>query len=194
MKRFRTPKGAFFLFLAAACVFLAYYLINLRIEKSKPEDYVTLTPVQEVLSRDLQRNYPQTPKEVLKYYSEITRCFYNEEYTEEELEALAMKAVEMYDSELAANKDKETYLQDLKKEILLFKEKDWHISSYATSASTDVFYFTEDGYEFARLYCTYNIRNGTVMQMLEERFLLRMDKQGHWKIYGWEAVENNEQK
>lgn len=194
MKRFRTPKGAFFLFLAAACVFLAYYLINLRIEKSKPEDYVTLTPVQEVLSRDLQRNYPQTPKEVLKYYSEITRCFYNEEYTEEELEALAMKAVEMYDSELAANKDKETYLQDLKNEILLFKEKDWHISSYATSASTDVFYFTEDGYDFARLYCTYNIRNGTVMQMLEERFLLRMDEQGHWKIYGWEAVENNEQK
>lgn len=194
MKRFRTPKGAFFLFLAAACVFLAYYLINLKIEKSKPEDYVTLTPVQEVLSRDLQRNYPQTPKEVLKYYSEITQCFYNEEYTEEELEALAMKAVEMYDSELAANKDKETYLQDLKNEILLFKEKDWHISSYATSASTDVFYFTEDGYDFARLYCTYNIRNGTVMQMLEERFLLRMDEQGHWKIYGWEAVENNEQK
>jgi len=194
MKRFRTPKGAFFLFLAAACVFLAYYLVNLKIEKSKPEDYVTLTPVQEVLSRDLQRNYPQTPKEVLKYYSEITQCFYNEEYTEEELEALAMKAVEMYDSELAANKDKETYLQDLKNEILLFKEKDWHISSYATSASTDVFYFTEDGYDFARLYCTYNIRNGTVMQMLEERFLLRMDEQGHWKIYGWEAVENNEQK
>ena len=194
MKRFRTPKGAFFLFLAAACVFLAYYLINLKIEKSKPEDYVTLTPVQEVLSRDLQRNYPQTPKEVLKYYSEITQCFYNEEYTEEELEALAMKAVEMYDSELAANKDKETYLQDLKNEILLFKEKDWHISSYATSASTDVFYFTEDGYDFARLYCTYNIRNGTVMQVLEERFLLRMDEQGHWKIYGWEAVENNEQK
>jgi len=194
MKRFRTPKGAFFLFLAAACVFLAYYLINLKIEKSKPEDYVTLTPVQEVLSRDLQRNYPQTPKEVLKYYSEITQCFYNEEYTEEELEALAMKAVEMYDSELAANKDKETYLQDLKNEIRLFKEKDWHISSYATSASTDVFYFTEDGYDFARLYCTYNIRNGTVMQVLEERFLLRMDEQGHWKIYGWEAVENNEQK
>jgi len=194
MKRFRTPKGAFFLFLAAACVFLAYYLVNLKIEKSKPEDYVTLTPVQEVLSRDLQRNYPQTPKEVLKYYSEITQCFYNEEYTEEELEALAMKAVEMYDSELAANKDKETYLQDLKNEIRLFKEKDWHISSYATSASTDVFYFTEDGYDFARLYCTYNIRNGTVMQVLEERFLLRMDEQGHWKIYGWEAVENNEQK
>ena len=84
MKRFKTPRGAFFLFLAMCCVFLAYYLVNLKIEKSKPQGYVTLTAVQEVLSRNLETNYPQTPKEVIKYYSEITQCFYNEEYTEEE--------------------------------------------------------------------------------------------------------------
>ena len=168
-------------------------MINLKIEKNKPEGYEPLTAVQEVLTRDLQKNYPQTPKEVIKYYSEITKCFYNEEHTEEELEALAMKAVEMYDSELAANKEKEIYLQDLKNEILAFKEKDWYISSYATSSSTDVFYFKEDGYDFARLYCTYNIRNGTVMQVLEEQFLLRLDEKGHWKTYGWDAVEHKEQ-
>lgn len=189
MKRFRTPRGAFFLFLAIGCVFLAYYLINLKIEKSRPEDYVQLTRVQEVLSRDLERNYPQTPKEVVKYYSEITQCFYNEEYTEEELEALAMKAMELYDKELALNQDEETYLQKLKEEIQEFKSKDWYISSYATSSSTDVYDFSEDGYDFARLYCTYNIRNGTVMQVLEERFLLRLDEEGHWKIYGWDGVE-----
>ena len=189
MKRFRTPRGAFFLMLAAVCVLLAYYLINLKIEKSKPEGYEPLTKVQEVLSRDLSRNYPQTPKEVLRYYSEITQCFYNEDYTEEELEALAMKAVELYDKDLAANKDKETYLLDLNKDIQDLKAKNWYISSYVTSASTDVDYFSEDGYEFARLYCTYNIRNGTVMQMLEEKFLLRLDENGHWKIYGWDSVE-----
>ena len=189
MKKFRTPKGAFFLLLAAGCVFLAYYLVNLKIEKSRPENYKQLTKVEEVLARDLERNYPQTPKEVVKYYSDITQCFYNEEYTEEELEALAMKAVEMYDAQLAAEKDKETYLQDLKKDIAELKDKDWYISSYGTSSSTDVYYFSEDGFDFARLYCTYNIRNGTVMQILEEKFLLRMDENGHWKIFGWDSVE-----
>ena len=104
MKRFKTPRGAFFLFLAIGCVLLAYYMINLRIEKSKPEDYVQLTKVQEVLSRNLQTNYPQTPKEVIKYYSEITTCFYNEEHTEEELLALADKASELYDYDLVNNK------------------------------------------------------------------------------------------
>ena len=193
MKRFKTPRGAFFLLLAMGCVLLAYYLINLRIEKSKPEDYVQLTAVQEVLSRNLTTNYPQTPKEVIKYYSEITKCFYNEKWTEEELYALAMKAQELYDHDLVANKTEEQYLSDLKSETQSFKEKEYHISSYGTSSSTDVYDFTEDGYKFARLYCTYNIRVGTVMQPIEEIFLLRMDSEGHWKIYGWDLAENHKQ-
>lgn len=191
MKRFRTPRGAFFLFLAVCCVLLAYYLMNLKAQQSKPEDYVQLTKVQEVLSRNLATNYPQTPKEVIKYYSEITKCFYNEEYTEEELYDLAMKAMELYDHDLAANKTEEEYLIDLKSEIQAFKKNGYSISSYSTSSSTDVYDFTEDGFHFARLYCTYNIRMGTVVRPIEEIFLLRMDLEGHWKIYGWDAAENH---
>ena len=191
MKRFKTPRGVFFLFLAICIVFFAYYLITLKVEKNKPEDYVKLTMVQEVLSRDLQTNYPQTPKEVLKYYSEITKCFYNEEYSEEELHALAMKAMELYDHDLASNQTEEEYLADLKSEIQSFKSNGYSVSSYSTSSSTDVFYFEEDGFQFARLYCTYNMRMGTVIQPIEEIFLLRMDLQGHWKIYGWDESEHH---
>ena len=190
MKRFKTPRGAFFLLLAVCCVLLAYYLMNLKAEKSKPEDYVQMTKVQEVLSRDLKTNYPQTPKEVIKYYSELTRCFYNENYTDEEFEALAMKALELYDYELAGNKTEEQYLADLKSEIRIFKEKNYAISSYSTSSSTDVYDFEEDGYQFSRLYCTYNVRMGTAIQPIEEIFLLRMDLEGHWKIYGWDLAKN----
>lgn len=193
MKRFRTPRGTFFLILAIGCVLLAYYLLNLKVEKSKPEDYVKLTEVQEVLARNLETNYPQTPKEVIKYYSEITKCFYNEEYTEEELYDLAMKAMGLYDHDLAANKTEEEYLVDLKSEIQAFKNNGYSVSSYSTSSSTDVYYFEEDGYQFARLYCTYNVRMGTVTQPIEEIFLLRMDLEGHWKIYGWDAASNYEQ-
>ncbi len=171
---------------------LAYYMINVKIEKSKPEDYVQMTKVQEVLSRNLESNYPQTPKEVMKYYSELTKCFYDETYTDEEFQALAMKAMEMYDYELAGNKTEEQYLTDLKSEIRIFKEKNYAISSYSTSSSTDVYYFEEDGYQFARLYCTYNVRMGTVIQPVEEIFLLRMDLEGHWKIYGWDLAKNYE--
>ena len=193
MKRFRTPRGVFFLLLAVCCVLLAYYLMNVKAEKSKPEDYVKLTKVQEVLGRDLNTNYPQTPKEVLKYYSEITKCFYNETYSDDELYELAMKAVELYDHDLAANKTEEEYLRDLKEEIRFFKDNGYSISTYNTSSSTDVYYFEDDGFEFARLYCTYNIRMGTVVQPIEEVFLLRMNLEGHWKIYGWDEAKEHRQ-
>lgn len=193
MKRFKTPRGVFFLCLAVCCVLLAYYLMTLRVEKSKPEDYVPLTKVQEVLSRNLATNYPQTPKEVIKYYSEITKCFYNEEYTEEELYELAMKAMELYDHDLAANNTEEEYLMNLKSEIQAFKSKGYAISSYSTSSSTDVYEFMDDGFQFARLYCTYSVRMGTVIQPVEEIFLLRMDLDGHWKIYGWDEAKNHKQ-
>ncbi|MBR5317460.1 MAG: hypothetical protein IKU39_06170 [Lachnospiraceae bacterium] len=191
MKRFGTPRGVFFTLLAVCCVLLAYYLMNVKAEKSKPEEYVKLTKVQEVLARDLKTNYPQTPKEVLKYYSELTKCFYNETYSEEEFYELAMKAVELYDHDLAANKTEEDYIKDLKSEIQLFKESEYSISTYSTSSSTDVYYFQEDGFEFARLYCTYNVRMGTVIQPIEEIFLLRMNLEGHWKIYGWDDAKNH---
>lgn len=193
MKRFKTPRGVFFLCLAVCCVLLAYYLMTLRVEKNKPEDYVPLTKVQEVLSRNLATNYPQTPKEVIKYYSEITKCFYNEEYTEEELYELAMKAMELYDHDLAANNREEEYLMNLKSEIQAFKSKGYAISSYSTSSSTDVYEFMDDGFQFARLYCTYSVRMGTVIQPVEEIFLLRMDLDGHWKIYGWDEAKNHKQ-
>lgn len=191
MKRYKTPRGMFFLFLSICCVLLAYYLMNVKAEKSKPEDYVQLTKVQEVLSRNLETNYPQTPKEVIKYYSEITKCFYDEKYTDDELYDLAMKAMDLYDHDLAANKTEEEYLRDLKSEIQSFKNNKYSISSYNTSSSTDVYYFTDDGFDFARLYCTYNVRMGTVIQPIEEIFLLRKNLEGHWKIYGWDAASNH---
>ena len=64
------------------------------------------------------------------------------------------------------------------------------ISSYTTSSSTDVETFTKDNYEWARLYCMFNIRKGTDMLATTERFLMRKDEAGHWKIYGWELAEN----
>ena len=37
-----------------------------------------MTTVQLVLSRDLVNDYPPTVKEVIKYYADIQKCFYNE--------------------------------------------------------------------------------------------------------------------
>ena len=53
-------------------------------------DDPTSVPVERVY-KDLEKDYPPTPREVIKYYNEILDCFYNEEATKEEIEDLGNK-------------------------------------------------------------------------------------------------------
>lgn len=165
-----------------------YYLSNRPVE---PEENVVVTEAQDLLLRDLDRNYPPSPKEVVKYYFEITKCLYNEKLSDADVEALALKLEEIFDDELAAHQVREEYLMDLKNEIAAFQGGSNLILNYSTSASTEVDYFDQDGHEFARLYGTFYLHVQKSMHSLDEVFLLRRDEDGRWKIYGWEPV--NEQ-
>lgn len=174
------------LVLAALVMGYYYYLSNKS--KTAKEEIVQITTVQNVLMRDLEDYYPPSPKEVLKYYSDITQCFYNEEYTDEELEQLALKIQELYDDELVANKSQEDYMKDLRDEIADMKIKKCTISSYQVSASTDVEFYSEGDDSYAKLYCTYNMYQAGTPISSKEQFVLRKDENEHWKILGWELV------
>lgn len=166
-----------------------YYYVSHKMERSGNQKDTVITKTQQVLAYNLDTRYPPSPKEVIKYYSEITQCFYNEIHTEEDLYKLAMQIQKLYDDELKGNKTEEEYLRDLKSDIASMQKNGCVVSSYSISASTDVEYFTEDGYDWARLYCIYGIRKGTTWINSEEKFLLRKDADGHWKIYGWTLAD-----
>ena len=168
-----------------------YYLSNKR-QKAMEETPAKATAVEEALSYKFERNYPPTPKEVVKLYSDITQCYYNQTYSDEELEELAKMSMKLMDPELRLNNPEEAYLESLKTEIADKRSQDCKIYSYNTSSSTDVEYYTKDGREIASLYCTYTIRLGTSMGNTTEQFLLRKDEEGHWKILGW-LVENEKE-
>ncbi len=171
--------------LAVMLVGFYYYLTHKS--NAGSEDDTKITKSQQVLMRNLESNYPPSPKEVMKYYCDITQCFYNEEHTEAEIEELGRQIQKLYDIELVENQTEEVYLENLKVDILSMSEN--VISSYSLPSSTDVDYFSKDGYDWARLYCNFNIRKGTDIISTVEQFLLRKDENGRWKIYGWKLVE-----
>ncbi|MDD6806014.1 MAG: hypothetical protein PUD77_07085 [Clostridiales bacterium] len=169
---------------------MLYYNVSNKKKSTSEEDSTTkATVVQELLMHDLEKSYPPTPKEVVKLYSDITQCYYNQTYSDEELEELAKMSMKLMDPELRLNNPEEAYLESLKTEIADKRSQDCKIYSYNTSSSTDVEYYTKDEREMASLYCTYTIRLGTSMGNTTEQFLLRKDEEGHWKILGW-LVEN----
>lgn len=167
-----------------------YYVANYR-KPAKDEDNTTkVSKVTELLMHDILEDYPPTPKEVVKFYSELTVAMYTEEYTDEEFEKLVRKMRQLFDDELLLSNPEENHLSTLKHEIESRKNDGTVVSSYSTSTSTDVDYYTVKGFKFARLKVSFTLKNGTNIGLSKERFLLRKDKDGHWKIYGWQLIED----
>jgi len=189
MKKAQGTKGLIIAIVLILLVAGYYYYLSHR-EVDKTEE-ATISEAQDLLLRDLDRNYPPTPKEVVKYFFDITTCLYNEKLTEADVEALALKLEELYDADLVIHNPKEDYFTDLKSEIAAFQTSNSRILNYSTSSSVDVFYFEEDEGSFARLYGTYYLQVQKELKSLEEVFVLRKDEDGHWKIFGWQPVSDN---
>lgn len=182
-------KGSVVILLMVVAMVGYYYYLSNKGKENKAEQ-VEVSVAQELISRNLSTNYPPTPKEVVRYYSDITRCFYNEEYSEEEFKQLVNKAYELYDDDLQVQNEYGQYLIELSKDVEYYKDNKIRVANYSVSASADVDFFKDSGYDFARLYCTYTLVSGSRRQPVEEVFLLRKDESGHWRIYGWDLAEN----
>ena len=149
-----------------------------------------LTKVQIALSRDLEKDYPPTVKQVLSYFTELQQCLYNEECTEEEIEQLGMQAWRLYDKELQENNEVTTYLVRLKDEVNAFHEAKRRIYRISIASSNNVENFKQDGFEFARISCTYYVTEKGSSGYQDTVYLMRRDENRQWKIYGWDRASN----
>ena len=152
---------------------------------------VELTKVQQLITKDLNKNYPSTPREVVKTYSEIITCFYNEEYTEKELEALVDQTLLLMDEELAANNPKEDYLKRVKDEISEFAAAERTIMRYNLPSSNEIELRTVDGRECAYVEMSYLLKEKNSLDKTFQTYVVRKDEDGNWKILGFDKTEGD---
>ena len=150
-----------------------------------------MTALELALSRDLVNDYPPTPKEVMKYYGDIQKCLYGGEATEDEVDDLGMKLRDLYDAELLAQNELGTNLILLRQEVKDYRENNRRLTNFITAASTNVDYYSVDGYSFARMVCVMNINENGVSTSQRMVYLLRKEESSkRWKIYGWDLESN----
>jgi hypothetical protein len=158
--------------------------------RSRQQQEQSINKVDEVLSRDLDLNYPGTPKEVLTYYNTILDCFYNQTCSDEQIKALGEQARELFDRELQEVNDPEEYVSRLLIDIEKFKQEGIRIPSVDISSAVNTENFTQDGYSFARLSCTYNVKDGDTIKPSLIVYLFRQDEGDKWRIFGWDLAGN----
>ena len=185
-------KKTHVIIIAVVCIALIVgaYVFWMNQNGNTSED-VELTAVQQLITKDLESNYPATPREVVKTYNEIISCFYNEEYTEAELEALGDQARLLMDEELLGNNPRDEYFKALKAEIADYKEAERVIVSYNLSSSNEVEYLTVDDRECAYVQTSCFIKDETGHSRTYQMYVVRKDEDGSWKILVFYQVEGD---
>ena len=155
----RAIKGILIgLVLIALVVGYYFYLSNRKPKEAAEDTETTVSAVQKLLLKNIDDDYPPTPREVLKLYSDITVCFYSEDYTDEELTQLALQIEKLYDEELIANNTPDQYQKNLRWDIKTMKDKNLRVTSYSVASATDVDYFDAGGRSETELHLYHTIR------------------------------------
>jgi hypothetical protein len=71
----------------------------------------------------------------------------------------------------------------------IIKNNKRKITSVSLASSTNVDYYTADGYSFARISCGYTMTENGKKSSTVMVYLLRRDDNRRWKIYGWETAD-----
>ena len=132
-------KNAKIIIIAIACVCLicgGYFLFSQNNE-TKEEN---LTEVEKVLVKDLKRDYPKTPREVVKFYNRIVQCYYGEKLSDKEIEDMADQMLCLLDEDLLAVNPRDQYHKSVMNDIQEYNSKNKRIVNTDVCDSNDVTY------------------------------------------------------
>lgn len=179
------------------CIVLGFYSITKR--NQLQEESIPTTEVERLMEKDIEGNYPGTPREVLKLYCRITKCMYNDEISEEELKQLSNQLRLLFDDALLENNKQDSFFENLTAEITSYQERKERITSYEVKEGDATEYGTINKEEYATLGVSFFIQQSGKNKSFTktyEQFLLRQDNEKQWKIIHWklanEKKEENE--
>lgn len=165
---------------ASLCLGYYYYLMH-----RDTGNQGKMTEVEMIITQDLEKSYPKTARGVLKFYNRILKCYYSQDYTEEQLGKMADQARELMDEELREANPKDVYLESVKNDISSYSKEKKKIYSISMDGSNEVLYKTIQGRECAYVDVTYSMKGKDSPGRSSQTYILRKDEDSRWKILGF---------
>ena len=177
-----------FAIVIVAAICTAFYIVNNNSKKESAKE-AGLTEIQKITTRNMEKDYPATPREVIKFYNRIVKCYYGRQYSDDELEQLADQALSMFDDDLLKKNEKESYIESVKSDAAQYEEDNKSISQTDVCDSNDVKYMTDNGDDIAYVTASYFIKTGSSYTKTYQEYVLRKDDDGDWKILTFYKIE-----
>lgn len=159
-------------------------------DKGNESEYDLLT------QKDIEGNYPASPKEVMKLYQRINKAIYTENLSDDQINELTLLMRKLLDEELLQNNTLEAHLLSLKTEITSYVEANKTIVNYVVKTES-LEEWEQNQEQYASLIITMGVKVDTVTDIVGQRYVMRLDENNHWKVLGFERVdieENNKEK
>lgn len=174
--------------MAMLCIGFFMYLSNREPSQTATEKDLAKQEVDNLTTIDIEKNYPESPKEVIKLYARITKAYYKGNLTDAQIEALGKQARILFDSELKGTQTDSEFLKALKADIESYKSAGRYVSDYSIEDSAMVNYSTFQGRKYAFIVMTYTLRENDKLIVSRTKYTLRQDDKGRWKILFWELA------
>lgn len=190
-------KNAKYVIIAIACICLICAGFFFLSKDTQPNEK-NLTEIEKVIVKDLKNNYPKTPREVVKFYNRIVKCYYGDKPTEAQLNDLVDQMLLILDEDLLLVNPRNAYYNSVVKDIASYKEKNKTLVSTDVCDSNDVVYVTDekDGAnekdKLAYVNASYFINNDGNFGYSYQQFVLRQDEDGNWKILTFYEIEGED--
>ncbi len=186
-------KNTKIIVIIAACVLLICGGFFFSMQEDGPSE-TELTEVQKLITKDLENDYPKTPREVVKLYNRIVECYYGTELKKEELKDLSLQMRKLLDEELLLLEEnsEENYYNSVLSEVAYYEANEMYIVEANVCASNEVEFITDKdkGDKLAEVAVSYFIKKGqNDFFKTYQDFVLREDEDGRWKILHWKEGE-----
>ena len=187
-------KNVKLIIVAIACICLicgGYFLFSQNNTVSEEN----LTEVEKVLVKDLKRDYPKTPREVIKFYNRIVKCYYGEPLSDKEVEDMVDQMLSLLDEDLLIVNPRDEYHKAVVADIKEYQQKNKRIVNSDVCDSNDVNYVddvkegTNEVDKLAYVNASYFINEDGHFVNTYQQFVLRQDEDGRWKILTFYEVE-----
>lgn len=169
-----------------------YYLSENSKTKSNHKE-TTVSEVDKLINKDLDSNYPSTPREVVDVFSKILTCYYGGKCSDDELMSLVLQSRKLFDEELLDRNPLDEYMDNLKDEIAQYREEKKKISTYIIEKTGEIQYKTFQSHYYAMVDGVYYIKGEGGTSRTMETYTLRKDSNGKWKILYWSLMDTDEE-
>lgn len=184
-------KKAGVIIAALLCIALVcggFFLVKVRSDRAQANDR-ELTEVEKLITKDLEKNYPATPREVVKLYNRIITCFYKEKISKDDLSELADQVLVLFDKQLRDNNPKAQYLSYLQADIANYAARSRYIAQSNVCDSSDILFIQDGADELAYVTASYFVKEGNSFTRTYQQYVLRKDGDGRWKILAFYQIE-----